>query len=110
MTSHAGGNDEQSGISWYIYDTRVDAGGKIIKPLLFLGWDGELHIEASMNCEALWIQVSCLCNSIKCKNCKNTRLMPGSCVWNLEDDYFAHVPNLTGIKPCSKCGSSLVKD
>ena len=24
-----------SGISWYIYDTRVDAGGKIIKPLLF---------------------------------------------------------------------------
>jgi len=40
MTSHAGGNDEQSGISWYIYDTRVDAGGKIIKPLLFLGWVG----------------------------------------------------------------------
>ena len=41
MISQAGGNDEQSGISWYIYDTRVDAGGKIIKPLLFfLGWDG----------------------------------------------------------------------
>jgi len=39
MTSHAGGNDEQSGLSWYIYDTRVDASGKIIKPLLFLGWD-----------------------------------------------------------------------
>ena len=72
-------------------------------------WDGEFHIEASMNCEALWIQVSCLCNSIKCKNCKNTRLMPGSCVWNLEDDYFAHVPNFTGIKPCSKCGSNMVK-
>mgnify|MGYP001062658303 CR=1 FL=1 len=40
MTSHAGGNDEQSGISWYIYDTRADAVRKIIKPLLFLGWDG----------------------------------------------------------------------
>ena len=73
-----------------------------------LSWDGEFHIEASMNCEALWIQVSCLCNSIKCKICKNTRLMPASCVWNLENNYFEHVPNLTERKPCSKCGSSQV--
>ena len=70
-------------------------------------WDGEFRIKASMNCEALWIQVSCLCNSIKCNNCKNTRLMPDSCVWNLEDDYFAHVLNFTGIRPCSKCGSKM---
>ena len=39
MISQAGGNDEQSGISWYIYYKRVDAGGKIIKPPMF-GWDG----------------------------------------------------------------------
>jgi len=43
MTSHAGGNDEQSGISWYIYDARVDVGREIIKPLLFfLGWVGRV--------------------------------------------------------------------
>ena len=70
-------------------------------------WDGEFRIKASMNCEALWIQVSCLCNGTKCKHCKNTRLMSGSCVWNLEDDDFAHVPNFTGIRPCSKCGSKM---
>ena len=70
-------------------------------------WCGEFRREATMISEALWIQVSCLCNSIKCKNCKNTRLMPDSCVWNLEDDYFAHVPNFTGTKPCSKCGSKI---
>ena len=75
-----------------------------------LSWDGEFRIKASMNCEALWIQVSCLCNGTKCNNCKNTRLMSGSCVWNLEDDDFAHVPNFTGIRPCSKCGSKLEKD
>ena len=72
-------------------------------------WCGEFRREATMISEALWIQVSCLCNSIKCKNCKNTRLMPDSCVWTLEDDYFAHVPNFTGIKPCSKCGSKMEK-
>ena len=70
-------------------------------------WDGEFRIKASMNCESLWIQVSCICNSIKCNNCKNTRLKPDSCVWNLEDDYFAHVLNSTGIRPCSKCGSKI---
>ena len=41
---------------------------------------------------------------------ENTRKIPDSCVWTLEDDYFAHVPNFTGIQPCSKCGSKLVKD
>jgi len=75
-----------------------------------MSWDGEFHIEASTICEALWIQVSCLCNSIKCKNCGNSRMMPGSCVWTIRDDSFAHVPNSTGIKPCSKCGSQMIKD
>ena len=75
-----------------------------------LSWCGEFRREATMISEALWIQVTCLCNSIKCEKCENTRKIPDSCVWTLEDDYFAHVPNFTGIKPCSKCGSKLVKD
>ena len=74
-----------------------------------LSWCGEFRREATMISEALWIQVTCLCNSIKCEKCENTRKIPDSCVWTLEDDYFAHVPNFTGIKPCSKCGSKMEK-
>ena len=72
-------------------------------------WCGEFRREATMISEALWIQVTCLCNSIKCEECENTMKIPDSCVWTLEDDYFAHVPNFTGIKPCSKCGSNMEK-
>ena len=72
-------------------------------------WCGEFRREATMISEALWIQVTCLCNSIKCEKCENTRKIPDSCVWTLEDDYFAHVPNFSGIQPCSKCGSKMEK-
>jgi len=81
-------------------------------PTMFLcekcfSWDGEFLRQEAYTGDHIWIEVSCLCNCIKCKKCDNTRKMPGTSIWTLKDDYFAHVPNFTGIRPCSKCGSKM---
>ena len=70
-------------------------------------WCGEFRREATMISGALWIQVTCLCNGIKCKKCETSRRIPDSCVWNLEDDYFAHVPYYPAKLPCPKCGNKM---
>ena len=75
-----------------------------------MSWSGEFLRQEAYTGDHIWIEVSCLCNCIKCKKCGNTRKMPGTSVWTLKDDYFAHVPNFTGLHPCSKCGSWMVKD
>ena len=80
-----------------------------------LSWDGEFRREATIInetiiSEAMWISVNCLCNSIICEKCSNSKKMPGTSVWTLEDNYYAHVPNCTDLMLCSKCGSKIEKE
>jgi len=74
-----------------------------------MSWDGEFYREASMMTDPIWISISCLCNSLECKKCGHSSKMPGTSIWTLEDDYYAYVSSVTGIKPCSKCGGKITK-
>lgn len=71
-------------------------------------WDGECYKKPIDSNQAMWIRVSCLCNSIKCKKCGFSRKVSGSSIWELIGECIAYVPYFPENLPCSRCGSDLV--
>ena len=75
-----------------------------------LCWDGEIHKkESSVEQKPKKINITCKCHIIKCKICNHKRIMPGSCIWGLEDKNHYYVTNMLGLKPCGECGGKMVK-
>ena len=77
-----------------------------------LCWSGEVLSPArSIDPKPRRIEITCICNGLKCEICGNTGVKPISCLWRLRDDTYGHVPYFAsgGTNTCGKCGGKMVK-
>ena len=74
-----------------------------------MSWDGQLIKDDPHTNEKIWIEVSCLCQSLNCKKCDHSKKIQGTYVWKLYDDSYSYVAHSPMYKPCPKCGNKMSK-
>lgn len=75
-----------------------------------LCWNGEIFKKDNPNSQKnRCIKITCTCNKIKCTNCNNKRIMPGTSIWGLEDEGYYYVSVMQGLNPCEECGGKMTK-